>query len=141
MSTSSSYQPVTDRDQAQASRGSGLNTYAGVVMVVGGAWHILEGVPAIVHDGVYVSTATGIYAFDLSAWGWIHVLLGVVVVAVGVAVLRGKSWAAAMGIILAGLSLLGSFLFVPWYPFWSLLIMALDATVIYALARYQSEQG
>jgi hypothetical protein len=141
MSTSSSYQPVTDREEARASRATGLNTFAGVVMVVAGAWHILEGIPAIVHDRVYVSAATGTYAFDLSAWGWIHLVLGIVVAAVGVAVLRGKSWAAAMGMILAGLSLLGSFLFVPWYPFWSLLIMALDATVIYALARYQSEQG
>jgi len=67
-------------------------------------------------------------------------VLGVVVAAVGVAVLRGQSWAAAMGMILAGLSLLGNFLFIPWYPFWSLLIMALDAAVIYALARYQSER-
>jgi hypothetical protein len=46
-----------------------------------------------------------------------------------------------MGMILAGLSLLGNFLFIPWYPFWSLLIMALDAAVIYALARYQSERA
>jgi hypothetical protein len=141
MSASSSYQPVTDTEEARASRATGLTTFAGVVMVVAGAWHILEGVPAIVHDRVYVSAHTGIYAFDLSAWGWIHLVLGLIIVTVGVAVLRGKSWSAAMGIILAGLSLLGSFLFVPWYPFWSLLIMALDATVIYALARYQSEQG
>jgi hypothetical protein len=141
MSTSSSYHPVTGREEARASRATGLNTYAGLVMVIAGAWHILEGIPAIVHDRVYVSAASGTYAFDLSAWGWIHLVVGIVVAAVGVAVLRGKSWAAAMGMILAGLSLLGNFLFVPWYPFWSLLIMALDATVIYALARYQSEHG
>jgi hypothetical protein len=141
MSTSSSYQPVADTGQAPAPRATGFRTFAGVAMVVGGAWHILEGIPAIAHDVVYVRAPAGIYTFDLSAWGWLHVVLGVLVAAVGVAVLRGQGWAVATGMILAGLSLLGSFLFLPWYPFWSLAIMAVDAAVIYALARSLSERG
>ena len=140
MSTSSSHQPETDVQPARPRTATGFSTFAGVVMVIAGIWHVLQGIAAIAHDHIYVSTPDYIYSFDLTGWGWIHLVLGVVVAAVGVAVLRGHSWAAAMGMILAGLSLLGTFLFIPWYPFWSLLIMALDAAVIYALARYQSER-
>ena len=141
MSTSSSHQPETDVQPARPRTATGFSTFAGVVMVIAGIWHVLQGIAAIAHDHIYVSTPDYVYSFDLTGWGWIHLVLGVVVAAVGVAVLRGHSWAAAMGMILAGLSLLGTFLFIPWYPFWSLLIMALDAAVIYALARYQSERG
>ena len=140
MSTSSSHQPETDVQPARPRTATGFSTFAGVVMVIAGIWHVLQGIAAIAHDHMYVSTPDYVYSFDLTGWGWIHLVLGVVVAAVGVAVLRGHSWAAAMGMILAGLSLLGTFLFIPWYPFWSLLIMALDAAVIYALARYQSER-
>jgi hypothetical protein len=140
MSTSSSHQPETDVQPARPRMATGFSTFAGVVMVIAGIWHVLQGIAAIAHDHIYVSTPDYVYSFDLTGWGWIHLVLGVVVAAVGVAVLRGHSWAAAMGMILAGLSLLGTFLFIPWYPFWSLLIMALDAAVIYALARYQSER-
>jgi hypothetical protein len=140
MSTSSPHQPVTDVQPARPRTATGFSTFAGVVMVIAGIWHVLQGIAAIAHDHIYVSTPDYLYSFDLTGWGWIHLVLGVVVAAVGVAVLRGQSWAAAMGMILAGLSLLGNFLFIPWYPFWSLLIMALDAAVIYALARYQSER-
>jgi hypothetical protein len=140
MSTSSSHQPETDVQPARPRTATGFSTFAGVVMVIAGIWHVLQGIAAIAHDHIYVSTPDYVYSFDLTGWGWIHLVLGVVVAAVGVAVLRGHSWAAAMGMILAGLSLLGTFLFIPWYPFWSLLIMALDAAVIYALARYQSER-
>ena len=140
MSTSSSHQPVTDVQPARPRTATGFSTFAGVVMVIAGILHVLQGIAAIAHDDIYVSTPNYLYSFDLTGWGWVHLVLGVVVAAVGVAVLRGQSWAAAMGMILAGLSLLGNFLFIPWYPFWSLLIMALDAAVIYALARYQSER-
>ena len=140
MSTSSSHQPVTDVQPARPRTATGFSTFAGVVMVIAGIWHVLQGIAAIAHDHIYVSTPNYLYSFDLTGWGWVHLVLGVVVAAVGVAVLRGQTWAAAMGMILAGLSLLGNFLFIPWYPFWSLLIMALDAAVIYALARYQSER-
>jgi hypothetical protein len=140
MSTSSSHQPETDVQPARPRTATGFSTFAGVVMVIAGIWHVLQGIAAIAHDHIYVSTPDYVYSFDLTGWGWIHLVLGVVVAAVGVAILRGHSWAAAMGMILAGLSLLGTFLFIPWYPFWSLLIMALDALVIYALARYQSER-
>ena len=140
MSTSSPHQPVTDAQRARPRTATGFSTFAGVTMVIAGIWHVLQGIAAIAHDHIYVSTPNYLYSFDLTGWGWVHLILGVVVAAVGIAVLRGQTWAAAMGMILAGLSLLGNFLFIPWYPVWSLLIMALDAAVIYALARYQSEQ-
>jgi hypothetical protein len=139
MSTSSPYQPLTPAQQEEGSppTTTGFGRFAGAVMLVAGIWHVLLGISAIAHDGIYVATAGYLYSFDLTGWGWIHLVVGVVVAAVGIAVLLGQTWAAVFGMILAGLSLLGNFLFLPWYPLWSLAIMGLDALIIWALARYQ----
>jgi hypothetical protein len=79
------------------------------------------------------------FQFDVTTWGWIHLLVGLLVLFAGIAVMSGQTWARAIGIILAGLSALANFVFIPYYPFWSLLIIALDVFVIWALAVYHPE--
>jgi hypothetical protein len=113
--------------------------FAGALMLVAGVYHVLAGVAALVHDVLFVSTPEYIYAFDITGWGWAHMVLGVVVGAAGVAVLQGRTWARVVGIILAGLSLIANFLFIPYYPIWSMVIIALDIIVIWALALYHRE--
>jgi hypothetical protein len=108
-------------------------------MLVVGIYHVLAGVAALVNDVIFVSTPEYIYSFDITGWGWAHVVLGVVVGAAGVAVLQGRTWGRVVGIILAGLSLIANFLFIPYYPLWSLVIIALDVVVIWALALYHRE--
>lgn len=78
------------------------------------------------------------YAFkiDITAWGWTHLILGVLVAITGIGLLLGQTWARVVGIILAVLSAVANFLFLPYYPFWSILVITLDIIIIWALAVY-----
>ena len=118
---------------------SGLAVFAGAMMIVSGIFAVFEGIAAVFNDEVYVRTAQYLFAFDLTAWGWIHLLLGVLVGLAGVAVIRGQAWGRFTGIALAGLSLIANFLFLPYYPLWSILIIALDVAIIWALAVYRGD--
>ena len=118
---------------------TGLTVFAAVVMMISGVWHAFAGIGAVVNDKVYVSTPRYIYSFDLTAWGWTLIVLGVAVAAAGFAVLLGETWARVVGIVVASLSLIANFTFLPHYPLWSIVIIALDVAAIWALATYRSE--
>ena len=81
-------------------------------------------------------TANYTFDFDVTAWGWIHLLLGVLVAVAGWAVFSGKLWGRMVGIVLASLSLIANFVFLPHYPLWSIIVIALDVAVIAALCHY-----
>ncbi|XXC85036.1 hypothetical protein ACLLJJ_04135 [Streptomyces sp. A5-4] len=98
---------------------------------------ILQGAAAIVQDGSWNEIGDYVYRFNLSTWGWIHLALGLVVAVTGYGVLKGASWARATGVLLASLSLITQFLFLPYEPFWALVMIATDAAVIWALCSYQ----
>jgi len=118
---------------------TGFAMFAGVLMILSGLWGVLAGLAAILNDEVYVTTPEYVYGFDLTGWGWIHLILGAVVAAAGVGVVRGATWAVVVGITLASLSALVNFAFIPYYPIWSILIIALDVAIIWALATYRRE--
>jgi hypothetical protein len=126
--------------QQRASRwASGLTSFAAALLVIGGVWHVLAGIAALVHDEVYISTPDYLYSFDLTGWGWIQLLLGILAVVAGFAVLRGQMWARMVGIGFAFLSMAIQFLLIPSSPIWSLLMIALDIGIIWALASYRRE--
>jgi hypothetical protein len=118
---------------------AGIAVATGLLMMIAGAFQALEGVAALLNDAFFPAVRN--YAFELTAttWGWIHVLLGVFVVVVGRFILRGDSWARTAGIALTALSALASFLFIPYYPLWSVLLIPVDLLVIWALAAYRPE--
>jgi hypothetical protein len=118
------------------SNGWGLVVFAGVMMIILGSFHALEGLTAILKDQFFVSTPNYLISVDVTSWGWIHLIGGVVVALAGFFVFSGAVWARAVGIVLAGLSAIANFLFIPYYPFWSLLMIPLDVFVIWALARH-----
>jgi hypothetical protein len=117
----------------------GLSLFAGVIMIIGGVFNAMEGVVALARDEVYVATPRYIFAFDLTTWGWVHIILGLLVVAAGVGVVTGQLWGRVVGITIALLSMLGNFAFIPYYPVWSLLIIALNVFVIWALCVYNRD--
>ena len=139
MTTRTPSEPITSSGVKESPWANGLTIFAAVIMVIAGFWQALAGIAALAHDKVYVTTPEYIYSLDLTGWGWIHLLLGILVVCAGVAVFIGQMWARVVGILLAGLSLIANFLFIPHYPIWSLTIIALDVAVIWALATYRRE--
>jgi hypothetical protein len=110
-------------------------TFASTIMILVGIFQAFAGLAAIIDDQFYVITQN--YAFDLdtTAWGWIHLILGIVVAFAGFALWGRKVWAATVAIFLAMLSAIANFFFIPYYPFWSILMIALAIWVIWALTR------
>ena len=117
----------------------GFTVFAGVMMIIVGVFHAAAGLAGIIENEFYVVTPNYLYSFDATSWGWIHLLLGILVAAAGFAVFAGRLWARAVGIVLATLSAIANFLFLPYYPIWSVLIIALDVVVIWALAFHGGE--
>src|SRR5919107_3359782 len=139
MTTHTPPEPVTGRDVQESPWANGLTIFAAAMMMIIGFWQALAGIAAVAQDKVYAATPEYIYAFDVTGWGWIHLLLGILIVCAGVAVFMGSTWARMVAIVLASLSMIANFAFIPHYPIWSLTIIALDAAVIWALATYRRE--
>lgn len=107
---------------------------AAALMVLLGIWGIFIGIAAIASDVVFVTTPSYTYGLDLSAWGWVHLILGVIAVLAGLALFTGATWARLVGLILAVLVAINYFLFLPFYPLWSIVVIALSIFIIWSLA-------
>jgi hypothetical protein len=133
---SSQYRPVHQREDAASGWATGFVMFAAVMMVMTGAFQALNGLVAIFRDKFYVTVSNYLVELDLTTWGWVHLVVGVVVGLAGFALLSGRTWARVVGIVLAVLSAIENFVFLPYYPIWSLLIIALDVFVIWALVTH-----
>lgn len=111
----------------------GVVTFAGVMLVTVATFQILEGIAAIAKDEVFVAGIDYVYKFDVTTWGWIHVVLGAIGLATGIGLLAGQTWARITGIALAVVGALASFAFLPYYPLWSILVIAFYILVMWAL--------
>jgi hypothetical protein len=114
----------------------GIAVFAGVVMIIGGAFQALEGLSAIVNDKYLVVAPSTIYAFDVTVWGVIHLLVGLAFLVIGFFLLRGATWARAAGIVVAAISAVVNFTWLPYSPWWALVVIGVDILIIWALASY-----
>src|SRR5215212_4904775 len=118
----------------------GMVLFGGIMMVMVGGFQIMQGLVALFRDEYYLVTRNGlVVSIDYTAWGWTHLVLGVVAVATGIGVVVGQMWARVMGIIIALLSALVNIAFMSAYPIWSTIIIAVDVLVIYALVAHGRE--
>jgi hypothetical protein len=133
--------PAAAHDPArQPTAWTGWVVFAGVMMVLLGCFQAIEGLVAVFDDGFYQVTQGGLVVdVDYTAWGWTHLLLGAVIIICGVGVLNGNVAARAVGVLLAALSALANLAFIAAYPIWSVLIIAIDVLVIYALIVHGRE--
>ena len=114
----------------------GFTYFAAVMMMLRGGFEILQGLSAIIKKHFYVVGSEYIYKINVTTWGWIHLILGVIVLLAGIALLRGALWARIVGIALAALIVLANFLWLPYYPVWAVVIIAVNVVVIWALAAH-----
>jgi len=103
-------------------------------MILSGAMALIQGIAAVLKNHIYVSTPNYVMKFDVTAWGWIHIILGGLLILTGFVLFTGATWARALGIFFAVLSIFANFFFIPYYPFWAFILIGLDVFVIWALA-------
>jgi len=113
--------------------------FAGFMMVVMGIFQTIAGLTALLNDKFYVVSENSLAVFNFTAWGWIHLILGIIVLSAGSAIIGGHAWGRVVGVVLATLSLLANFLFITAYPIWSIVVMVIDVLIIYALTVHGSE--
>jgi hypothetical protein len=126
----------SQRDFEGSTKGAwvmGTTAFAGVMLATLGSFQILQGLAAVLEDDVFVRGIKYSYEVDLTAWGWWMMLLGAAAVAVGIGIALNNVVANVVGLVLAFLSAISNFAFLPYYPFWSILIIAFDALVIWAI--------
>ena len=114
-------------------RTNGWIAFAGIMLFVAGVFGAIDGLVAIIHDTVFLVADDQIILLDLTAWGWVHLIVGSVALVTGLAVLSGQLWAAVLGVFLAMASAFTQLLFITVFPLWSLAIIAIDILVIYGL--------
>lgn len=112
-------------------------TFAGVLMMCGGLLALFQGIAAVAGDAVYFRIGTYIYKMNLTGWGIIHIVIGALVLATGIGLLMGMAWARIVGLVLVAFSLISQFLFLPYAPVWSLILLAIDVFVLWALASHR----
>lgn len=114
----------------------GWITFAAVMMIVVGFFHAIAGLAGIVDDDFYVEAGDYILEFDTTTWGWIHLVLGVVLMVSGAYLFTGAVLARAVGVVVAAFSMLAGFSWIPWYPIWGITMVAVSAAVIWALTAH-----
>ncbi len=118
----------------------GWIAFAAVMMVMLGAFHIIQGLVALFNKSYYLVHQNGLVVHvNYTAWGWVHLLGGVLVIAAGFALLAGKTWARVVAVIIAMLSAIINIGFLGAYPIWSFFMIAIDILVLWALIVHGSE--
>ena len=114
----------------------GWISFAAFMMIIIGAFHAIAGLVAIVDDNFYVVGKDYIFQFDATTWGWIHLLVGIVVALAGIGLFSGAIWARTVGVILALISAIAAFAWLPYYPVWGIIILAMAVSVVWALTAH-----
>ena len=127
--------------QKEVTGWTGWVGFAAFMMLLSGLFGIFDGLTAIVKNDFYVVTKNYLINVNISTWGWVHLIVSIIVILAALAVLNGRVWGRAVGVIMALLSALAYMAFIPYYPIWSILIIVVDILIIYALIVHGDELG
>lgn len=114
----------------------GVTVFAATLMILGGTMQALQGLVALANDTFFVLGEEYVFKFDVTTWGWVHLILGLIVAFAGAALLQGATWARVVTVMVASVSILVNFLWMPYYPIWSLTLMAFAVFVIWAVTAH-----
>jgi hypothetical protein len=118
---------------------TGWISFAAIMLIIGGSLNLLYGVIAAVNDEWVVFTNRANVYLDVSEWGWVHIILGGIVLLSGIGLFSGNIIARAVAVIVASISMLVNFFFIPVYPLWALIVIVIDVLVIWAVTAHGRE--
>jgi hypothetical protein len=114
----------------------GFISFAGIVLILAGIFHVIDGIVGLFNNDFYVKTENWVFKLNVSSWGWIHILLGIVAILAGVGLFSGAIWARTVAVIVAAVSIIANFVWLPYYPWWAVLVIVLDFFVIWAVVLH-----
>jgi hypothetical protein len=130
----------TARNRHEPTGWVGFLYFAGTMAIMVGGFQATEGLVALFRDNYYAVTRNGLLVtMDYTAWGWTHLVLGLVAVVAGIGIFAGQMWARVLGIVIAAVSALTNMAFLSAYPIWCSIVIAMDILVIYALTVHGRE--
>ncbi|HVL62963.1 MAG TPA: hypothetical protein VM430_16345 [Microbacterium sp.] len=119
---------------------TGWVIFAGVILLISGIFSIVQGIVAVVGpNSYYVVTEGSLFLFDVAGWGWWNIIIGVLLALTAVALMAGQTWARVVAVILVIISAIGQLLLIPAQPWWSIIVIAIEILVIYALIVHGRE--
>ena len=114
----------------------GWSLFAAVMLITVGCFQVIAGIAAIAEDDIYAQTPNYVLELDVTTWGWLHLLLGAILILSGLGIMTGNIVARTVGVLVAAVSMVANFAFIPWYPIWSIAVIAVDVAVIWALTAH-----
>ncbi|MGV9635526.1 DUF7144 family membrane protein [Nocardia rhamnosiphila] len=117
-----------------------MSIAAAVLLLVVGVLSILAGVSAVAADDLFVAGPNYVWQFSAATWGWVHIVLGALLALAALGLMTGALWARIVAVCLAALSIVANFLWAPYYPWWSILVIALDVVVIWAVSTWRPQR-
>ena len=123
----------TTKSSDISSAAVGWAGFAGVMLIIMGVFDMIQGLVAIVNDEFYVIGIDYVFKFDVTTWGWIHILGGIILILAGAGIFSGNVLARSVGVVMAGLGVIWNFAWLPYYPIWSVIAIAIGVAVIWAL--------
>ncbi len=127
------------QNNSEVSGWAGWAAFAGFMMILLGSFQAISGLTAVFKQEFFVVTPSNLLVLDITTWGWLHLLLGAIIIFAGLAVLNGKVWGRIIGVIMALTSAIANMAFIDIYPFWAIMIIAMDILIIFALVVHGSE--
>ena len=116
----------------------GLTVFAASLLITVGIFQALQGLAAIINDQRFVVTGDYIYKLDTTGWGWIHLILGLAAIGLGIALIMGQTWSHIVALVVVILQAIAQFMWLPYYPVWAIVIIVLDVAIIWALVTQLS---
>ena len=124
------------RESNYSSWAAGWAGFAGFMLILIGVFDVIQGLVALFNDEFYVVTQEWVFEFDITAWGWIQLILGVALIASGMGIFSGNVAGRTVGVIMAGIAAIVNFAWLPYYPLWSIIVIAICVAVIWALTAH-----
>jgi hypothetical protein len=120
-------------------RALGITAAAGLILILVGVFGMIQGIVGLLDNDLYVVTNKWLFEMDRTAWGWGHIVIGLIALGAGLGLFFGKAWAAVIAVIIASVSILANFAWLPYYPVWALLVIGFDVFVIWAVTVHGSD--
>ena len=127
---------MSTRSDNYSSAAVGWSAFAGIMLIIYGVVDVIQGIAALVNNEFFVITEDYLFKFNVTTWGWIHLLGGIILILAGAGIFSGNVLARTVGVVMAGLAVIWNFAWLPYYPIWSIIAIAIGIAVIWALTAH-----